>query len=175
MEVKSLCSHSLFACVLTNMLYGSLLRRQPFKSIYYLYFIFALLLKVPIWCLTYYFRPSTRPRASWTWRRSVLSRILLAAGEAASVTGDYVRLRVDPERFRSCYGSGSRLVWVEPTPALILGQIKEFATINSVTPARVPGYWYSDDRPAVDGEKVIYGLHGESKCPCIFTRSLNSL
>ena len=58
-------------------------------------------------------------------------------------------------------------VWVYPTPELIHGEVKKFADINGVEPARIPGYWYDRDGRSVPvgekaqaNEKVLYYCHG---------------
>jgi acetyl esterase/lipase len=58
-------------------------------------------------------------------------------------------------------------VWVDPAPYLVLGKIKEWAAIASVTPIRVPGYWLekansdiATNAPPSPGEKVVLALHG---------------
>lgn len=64
-------------------------------------------------------------------------------------------------------GPGIKGVWVEATPHLVTGDVAIWASIASVKPARIPGYWL--DRPGADipagqkpipGEKVVYCLHG---------------
>ncbi|KAJ3535198.1 hypothetical protein NM688_g7011 [Phlebia brevispora] len=138
---------------------SQLLLRQPFKALYLLYFYFVLLLvKLPFWILTSLPR-SWRPRPSWTVFRTVFLQTMDAVMEAMVTTSTYTMLRVDPQKFaKSAETNG--LVWVEPTPELIVGDIKEYATKNGVTPTRVAGYWYGDRSSPLPEEKIIYELHG---------------
>lgn len=61
----------------------------------------------------------------------------------------------------------TKSVWVEPAPELIVGDIKKYAEINKVEPARIPGYWYDRKGHSVPvgekaqpNEKVLYYCHG---------------
>ena len=60
------------------------------------------------------------------------------------------------------------LVWVEPAPELIVGEVAECAKINGVQAERRAGYWFGKRGPdgkagqrAGPDEKVIYSCHGE--------------
>ena len=64
-------------------------------------------------------------------------------------------------------GSGVNGVWVDPVPNLIIGDLKAYAEIASVTSIRIPGYWTHKLGSTVEvasppqaGEKLIYFLHG---------------
>lgn len=58
-------------------------------------------------------------------------------------------------------------LWITPTPHLIVGEVKRWATETGVECIRIPGYWLEKEgsnrevgeapRP---GEKVVYHLHG---------------
>ncbi|CCM05251.1 uncharacterized protein FIBRA_07461 [Fibroporia radiculosa] len=75
--------------------------------------------------------------------------------------------RVDPEKLVET-GKNIQVVWIEPTPELIVGEIKEAARVNNVEPARVAGVWYGQrgsnaqaaHEKAGPEEKVMYELHG---------------
>ncbi|KAG5639419.1 hypothetical protein H0H81_002951 [Sphagnurus paluster] len=58
-------------------------------------------------------------------------------------------------------------VWVDPTPQLVIGQLKTWTAATSIAPARIPGYWMHKKGSALEvgsaptlGEKVLYHLHG---------------
>ncbi len=64
-------------------------------------------------------------------------------------------------------------MWVNPVPHLIVGEVKEWATLTGVEPVRIPGYWL--EKPGADvpvtaraqtGEKVLYALHGGGYAAC---------
>ncbi|KAG6849987.1 hypothetical protein H0H93_002777 [Arthromyces matolae] len=64
-------------------------------------------------------------------------------------------------------GRGVNGLWVEPTPGLIIGKLKTWMNVAKVTPTRIPGYWTHKYGPTItvgaspiDGEKVLYHLHG---------------
>ncbi|TFY50653.1 hypothetical protein EVG20_g11401, partial [Dentipellis fragilis] len=58
-------------------------------------------------------------------------------------------------------------VWVEATPSLIVGEIKEKAAINKIEAVRTGGFWYGRDgagaaagKKAGPNEKIFYHMHG---------------
>lgn len=57
--------------------------------------------------------------------------------------------------------------WVDPTPRLVVGDIKTLAEAAAVQYIHIPGYWYYRPgetmpvgAPPTPGEKVVYALHG---------------
>lgn len=133
---------------------------QPFKALYLIYFVTVLLLvKIPYWVLSSLL-PSWRPHPSWPLFRVVRLRTLDAAMEAMTKTSMYHLFRTDPLHLPKTVDAEG-LVWVEPTPDLVVGDIKEYAQRNQVAPARVAGYWFGSRLPSTKDEKIIYELHGE--------------
>jgi acetyl esterase/lipase len=64
-------------------------------------------------------------------------------------------------------GPGIKGTWVSPTPDLIVGDVKQWATEADVEAVRIPGYWIEKegvdipiDSPPQPGEQVLYALHG---------------
>lgn len=58
-------------------------------------------------------------------------------------------------------------VWLEPSPEFVNGNLKIWASISGVHPARIPGYWIDRrghdtpvNHPPRPEEKVLYYLHG---------------
>ncbi|KAJ3554233.1 hypothetical protein NM688_g3213 [Phlebia brevispora] len=142
-----------------NMPRSQLLLRQPFTALYLSYFYFVLLsVKIPFWVLTSLPR-SWRPRPSWTIFRTVSLRVMEARMEAMATTSTYNMMRVDPQRFAKSADKVG-LVWVEPIPELIVGDVKEYAIKNGVSSTRVAGYWYGSRSAPSPDEKIIYALHG---------------
>ncbi|KAF7798389.1 hypothetical protein EIP86_009610 [Pleurotus ostreatoroseus] len=79
--------------------------------------------------------------------------------EAITKTSMYHLFRADPLRLPKTVDTEG-LVWIEPTPDLIVGDIKEYAQRNQVAPARIAGYWFGSRLPLTKNEKIIYELHG---------------
>ena len=82
----------------------------------------------------------------------------------AYLTPDYLAIKEGP---------GVKAVWVLPTPALILGEVKAWADAADVVAVRIPGYWLEkggtkgeEASPAAPGEKVLYTLHGGGYAVC---------
>ncbi|KAI0666806.1 alpha/beta-hydrolase [Trametes maxima] len=141
-------------------------RYQPFQSFYFLFFAFYLLLvKVPYWAVRYAL-PSKRPQP-WS-----LGRVILVKCYRTFITGLFqtsvASMCYDPVVVeKSGKGDELGLVWVEPSPELVVGEIAEAARANDIKAERTAGYWLgkrgSDGRPgqpAGPDEKVIYGFHG---------------
>lgn len=140
------------------------LDRQPLKALYLSAAVAWLLVMLPVWTLIAII-PSWRPRRSWTLSRTVTvwsARYLLPV---AFRTRTFSPLMVDPHAMAKDPANG--LVWVEPEPNLVVGEIKAYAEKQGVETVRLAGYWYGQrDEGAVGtmakpGERVIYELHGK--------------
>jgi acetyl esterase/lipase len=64
-------------------------------------------------------------------------------------------------------GSQATAIWIEPTPHLVVGKVKQWADDAAVQGARIPAYWYDAvgakvalNAPPAPGEKVVLALHG---------------
>lgn len=75
--------------------------------------------------------------------------------------------RPEPNYLALETGPNVKGVWVQPTPHLIVGEVKQWADQAKVDCVRIPGYWLEKrgvDRlassPPKKGEKVLYALHG---------------
>ena len=151
----------------------SVLRHQPFKSLYFVYTALTLLLvKIPVWAIVNLV-PSSRHRASWPLSRLLIVRATGTIVAAVFETCSFGALRDDLRKFLD-KPEESGLVWIEPTPELIVGDIQEAARLNGVDAVRVAGFWcgYRDaskgaGAPAKLGEKVIYELHGKRIWPFV--------
>jgi acetyl esterase/lipase len=58
-------------------------------------------------------------------------------------------------------------VWLDPVPDLVLGEVKQWASIAGVEAVRIPGYWLARSGETIPagaapapGEKVVLALHG---------------
>lgn len=142
-------------------------RFPPFALVYRIYSTLSLLLLwLPFW-LVKYSVPSWRPRQAWSIRRCLIFRIKKFYVDHAWRTS-FNPLRADDLgffNFRSRQDVG--LVWIDASPELICGEIKEAAEFNQVVPEARPGYWYGERGPdgevgqsAMPNEKVIYHIHG---------------
>lgn len=113
-------------------------RHQPLKGIYMLGSVLALLfVRLPLWTVLSLV-PSGRPLPSWTLGRSLILRVFQAYVGILYNTSVETPVRPQPDASNA---SKSCLVWVEPTPDLILGDIRDFVDANNVKPESVPGYW----------------------------------
>lgn len=150
---------------------GTLIRHQPFKSIYLAYFAFTFFFfRLPLHILLSLI-PWTRPRTSWTARRAILVRALQDIVPVVFDTASFDVARIDPRTFSDAKIKDEvGLVWIEAKPELIVGEIKEMAERNKVGVEKVAGYWYGRRDPetgrvgqrAGADEKVMYALHGTS-------------
>lgn len=140
-------------------------RNQPLKTLYLLYTIPSILVRLPYWILAACV-PAARPIQAWPFTRTLAIRgarafidIIYNIG-FLSPEGDPAKDSIRPEK--------SGFVWVDPVPeAMIVGEVAELARANNVEPATVSGYWYGArdlqggfGRPAAEGERVLYYLHG---------------
>lgn len=118
------------------------------------------------WWAVVYLVPSFRPRSSWTYARA----LFVKAGNVAfvalfnAVSLDFIRR--DRRPLAEDEGKVG-LVWIDAAPELVVGDVKKYAELNQVSPARVVGYWYGkrDSETKLAGqsaeldEKVILNFH----------------
>ena len=141
-------------------------RHQPLKTLFFLYsFFLYLFVKVPYWTIASLL-PSTRPRPSWTLSRTLTVNTLNYMLDVVFATCSFNAMRVDPKTLEGA-AEANGLVWVDPTPELLLGEVKEIADLNDVSAIRIAGYWLGKrgssntvGQSAEPGEKVVYELHG---------------
>jgi hypothetical protein len=141
-------------------------RHQPLKTVYIVYTLLAVLVKLPYWTLVS-LSPSWRPHPNWTLGRSVTLSLLRTVIEMIYATGLFVG--EDAEKSAK---SANKLgfIWVEPLPSeLLKGEIAAMAAVNKTESTRTYGYWYGKDvgsgshgGKAQPDEKVLYHLHGKS-------------
>ena len=151
--------------LLPRYIMSSLFMYQPFKAVYLGAALAGLLLLLPLWTLLATV-PAFRPRRSWTIIRTVtvwgfryLLPVLFRTRAFATTMVDPMVLAKNPKH---------GLVWVNPDPELVVGEIKTYAERQGVEPVKLAGYWYGQrdlegavGTPANPGERVIYELHGE--------------
>ncbi|OJA14375.1 hypothetical protein AZE42_12088 [Rhizopogon vesiculosus] len=138
---------------------------QPYKGLYLGYQLLStMFVRVPIWSLRYLL-PSMRPVSTWSWMHAMLVACvrhvihILSITDSIFPTPDYNAVAPTKE------ATG---VWVEGAPSeLIMDELKLWASISKVAPARIPGYWYgrsgTTPKPTQSpqpGEKVFYCFHG---------------
>ncbi|KAJ7197196.1 alpha/beta-hydrolase [Mycena pura] len=127
--------------------------RQPQKTIYLIFSVLFLLLRIPFWVLRNLL-PSWRPRRQWSFGRSLLVEFINAATAIMLQTS-----LPAPEPLEKMAQSADKtgFVWVDPAPNLVAGDIKRFAELNGVKSARAGGFWYTrkSDNPA--GQKASPG------------------
>lgn len=148
-----------------------LLRHQPLKFIYNAYTIGSLCIRFPCWALVALI-PRLRTRPSWTYRETLMIKFLNALFLNTFRTGSWKRFWNDP---RTMDADHAGLVWIDPNPNLVVGEIKELAQLNKVEVARIAAYWYGERDPstrkvgqrAAPDEIVVLALH----CKC-FSRLL---
>ncbi|CCM07010.1 uncharacterized protein FIBRA_09329 [Fibroporia radiculosa] len=140
-------------------------RHQPLKTLFLLYTGVSLFVRIPFW-ITTNLLPSWRPRRSWTLSRTLIVNLLRVVSDTIFKTSVSI-FSIDPKLLEQPLAAEAGLVWVDPTPDLILGEIKDAADLNGVTSTKVAGFWYGErgldgvvGQKADPDEKVIYELHG---------------
>ncbi|KAH9849888.1 alpha/beta-hydrolase [Lenzites betulinus] len=141
-----------------------ILRYQPFKSLYLIYFATSLLLiKLPAWTL-WYTIPSHRSRPSWTLKRSLIVRTIQ---ELFDMKVDLKSEQAPPQEVPDGSLKNAKFTWIQGVPEdLITGEVRRLAEITGVRPAKVAGYWllkedtHWDTLKAKPGEKTVIHLHG---------------
>ena len=141
-------------------------RGQPFTALYCVYLFFSLLfVRIPYWTIRYAL-PSWRP-VPWTLGRMVLVKIYRTMIDASFQTS-FGPFCIDPETIeKKGKANEAGLVWVEPAPELVIGEVAECARINGIEAERRGAYWFGKRGPngevgqkAEPGEKVILSCHG---------------
>lgn len=157
-----------------------LFRRQPLKGLYLTYFVVStFFVRLPYWIISSIF-PASRPRRSWS-----LGKSLGVAGMRAYVntffeTGLPFSVGNDPDQVARLPNAAELgFTWVPPLPEeLIVGEVKELATRNSVKVMKTSGYWMCNGlsmevarQPAHSQEKIILHFHSMYivKLPASFT------
>ena len=142
-----------------------MLKYQPFKALYLGTALSGLLVMLPVWTILATI-PSQRPRRSWTVSRTVTVWFIRYILPVAFQTRTFSPTMVDPHTMADDPANG--LVWVDPDPKLIVGDIDVYAKKQGVEPVRVAGYWYGQRDAegkvgalAQPGERIIYELHGK--------------
>lgn len=136
------------------------LHRQPLKSVYWTFQIVGLMLRLPFWAVLSAV-PQTRQIQSWPFTRSFITRILRVLLPTLFKTATFPTPPINEAE--------GNYIWVESTPELIVGEIKEAAEVNGVEAVRAraciqcrAGDGRAADAPAKPDEKVIYYIHGTS-------------
>ncbi|PAV20303.1 alpha beta-hydrolase [Pyrrhoderma noxium] len=144
-----------------------------FERLYYHAILSSLLVKVPYWLLRYLI-PSSRPRSSWTIRKTIT--VLVVRFLFTSVGRGIKIVRPFPTYRKLETGRGVQGIYVDGIPELVTGKLKDFATQAGVKPVRIPCYWIqkkgleasSIPTPETasatisESEKVVLYLHGGS-------------
>ncbi|KAF5370693.1 hypothetical protein D9758_002008 [Tetrapyrgos nigripes] len=144
-------------------------RHQPWKGLYLCYdFLGTLFVRVPLWFL-FSIPRSWRPRFSWSIKQTLLVQIFRhVVVDVMDQTGPIFPV---PDHRVLKDGPAVNGVWIDPVPDdLIVGRLRTWAFVASVSPIRVPGYWYFKNNdhkpmptdPVSPGEKILYTFHGGS-------------
>lgn len=143
------------------------LQRSPLRKLYILlHKLETYVFRIPLWYLKSIPRP-LRPRASWSATKAYLMPYLNywhdfgPIGERVGPMHSWPDYRAIPDT------PGVKAVWLDSTPQLVVGDVKQWAERGNVQPIRIPGYWYDKDghdtpigAPPEPGEKVVLYLHG---------------
>ncbi|KAI9453158.1 alpha/beta-hydrolase [Lactarius psammicola] len=140
------------------------LRHHPLKGLYLtVELTTTLFFRLPSWVFGNLPRAS-RPRPSWSLKKSVLIR---AIDHLNVVEGRTDSLLFFGDHLTVVEGPDVKYVWVEPTPQLLNTEIRNLADAAKVAAATIPGYWMEKANTNTDigapprpGEKVVYSLHG---------------
>ncbi|OCH88430.1 alpha/beta-hydrolase [Obba rivulosa] len=138
-------------------------RHQPLKAIYLTVSILYLLVCLPIWTIMGMI-PGLRPRRSWTLKRTLIVKAM-RTGLGIMFNTSLIN-PVSPDTYAAS-AETSGFVWVDPAPALVVGEIQDMAQINDVQAQKACGFWYGPRGPnsavgqrASKDEKIIYHMHG---------------
>ncbi|KAG9219491.1 hypothetical protein CCMSSC00406_0005385 [Pleurotus cornucopiae] len=108
--------------------------------------------------------PTWRPVRGWPLSRMLLVKSL-RVGVNAMFNTSLDPLKLDPVQEGPPDEVG--LVWIEPKPDLVVGEIAHTAQVNDIHPVKVAGFWYGKrgeygevGQAAGPDEKVIYEFHG---------------
>ncbi|KAJ8077339.1 hypothetical protein PM082_001769 [Marasmius tenuissimus] len=135
--------------------------RQPFKTVYLVYETFStLFFKFPAWFLIAIPR-RWRPIPTRSFLRTISIHLISHVVATLDKTGPLAR---EPSH-RALEGDDG--VWVDPVPHLMDHKLKSWASVASVEPIPIPGYFYGTRLDLhKDQRKVIYSLHGGSYIQC---------
>ncbi|ESK97156.1 hypothetical protein Moror_6377 [Moniliophthora roreri MCA 2997] len=130
-------------------------RRQPAKTIYLLYeLLCTIFVKIPFWIVLAIPR-GWRPVPSRSFKRTMAIHLFRHLVDSLDKVG------LNEPNHENLQGEDG--VWVNPKPNLIVGDLKTWASVSSVEPVRIPGYFYFPQRSSnASSQKVIYSLHGGS-------------
>ncbi|KAF9263256.1 alpha/beta-hydrolase, partial [Marasmius fiardii PR-910] len=105
---------------------------------------------------------SWRPVPTRSVARTILVHLISHLVNVMDKTGPLSR---EPS-FRELEGNDG--VWVDPTPQLIVGELGTWASVASVEPIRIPGYFFGTRNESYvnSSQKVVYSLHGGSYTQC---------
>ncbi|KAF8515447.1 alpha/beta-hydrolase [Gautieria morchelliformis] len=139
-------------------------RHQPFKTFYLTGTVIVLIfVRLPFWTLRNAF-PSLRPRPKWSLGRSILVSVYRVF---LDVMFDTTLLPNTPIAKAAEDAEKTGFVWVDATPTLVVGEVREKAAQNGVEAVRTAGFWFGTKKSdgkvgqkADDGEKVFYHFHG---------------
>ena len=123
--------------------------RQPGKTLYTLFTIFSLLLKLPSW-LIYYIPRRLRPHPQWTYKQAVMNKILRVVLQYRSAihakTPWILKPGIEKDRF----------VLIEPGHSrLYQGILNDPA----VRPSSIGAVWHPSPPSAADIEKNTFVIH----------------
>ncbi|KAJ4466255.1 alpha/beta-hydrolase [Lentinula aciculospora] len=142
-------------------------RNQPLKTLYLTFSVLLLLcVRLPFWLIIYAL-PSNRPRKSWSFSRTMFTRVVQ---EAVRMIYDVGSFPIPP--IPSEIAAKSKAKYIVSVPclpgSLNVGGILALTQKNGVQTTEVCGYWSGSDGKAVknvpqraqEGEKVLYYFHG---------------
>ncbi|KAI0071718.1 alpha/beta-hydrolase [Panus rudis PR-1116 ss-1] len=142
-------------------------RSQPWKTLYLTYQVITTpLIRIPLW-IAYYIPHSTRPRPSWSLKRTIVVKLIKHLGYISTKVGKMNLGGAVHNHLVLDDGASVKGAWIAPTPHLITGDVKKWAADAGVECMRIPGYWLEKEgtsrdvgAPPLPGEKVLYALHG---------------
>ncbi|KAK7053372.1 hypothetical protein VNI00_003998 [Paramarasmius palmivorus] len=136
--------------------------RQPAKTIYVLYeLVCTVFVKIPLWSLLAMPR-SWRPIPSRSFTRTMSIHLLRHLIDSLDRIGG-----LNEPTHENLEGDDG--TWINPAPDLIVGDLKTWASIASIEPIRIPGYFFFPHKvsnSASQSQKVVYSLHGGSYIMC---------
>ncbi|KAI6037765.1 Alpha/Beta hydrolase protein [Pisolithus marmoratus] len=160
--------------------------KQPWKTLYLIFGVLAILLVfLPICAVKYLFM---RPNPTWSWCHAMRVALIQRLNLLSTVLR---KVPFDPDYRAIEARSGVEGVWMDEVSHLINTELKIWSSVANVASIRIPGYWYAKTgsdpippTPIAAGQKVFLFLHGGgfthmSACPrfpiSIMPRSLVEL
>ena len=129
---------------------GSLITRQPFKTLYYLVATAYMGIRIPFWII--YFIPSfLRQHPQWSFRQALVVRVLSAVLNTMSLTENGTATPLS---------GNAKKGWVVVQPARADAYTGVVSKDKLTKPVPIGGTWYPKTLQKYNGEDIVLHIHG---------------